>query len=496
MNNILFENGRLMPDDLLHDLYVSDGMFRAILPAGSRPPDATHPEQTIDLAGARVYPGFRDAHCHLLSTAETELALDASGIRSIDQLIAAGKDAISERGLYAKRLNDTLLSEQTMPSRLDLDRISDTLPVIAVRVCGHLASVNSVVLDSIPALKQRYPDGIIAENDLDMLPSLRSMYGSDDMKQAISHVIRRMLSHGLTAISSNDFGRLATADDELAVQAVLAEYPGFTYRSQYSVPLPFDPNTLLQLAAKSGAKPAVKLFRDGSLGGRTAWLRAPYSDAPDTVGQDTLDDETHEAVLTIANRLSLQVMTHAIGDQAISRTLDLLKKTSNAENPLRHAIVHAQITDDALLARMKEQHVLAIVQPLFAESDSSMAPARLGDRYADAYRFKTMADADIRLAFSSDAPVESFNPLHTIRRAMQGRQDEPASRFSFAEALHFHTGGAAYADFAEEQSGAIKAGFAADFSVFGDNLASILPDELPDRLPLMTVAGGNVYSFT
>lgn len=489
-----FTNARL-PEGLC-DIDVADGRISRMAPAGVRPADARLAEDITDLAGAYVYPGFRDAHCHLFSTAEAALGFDASEIKNASGLIEAGRAYLASgaRGaLYAKRLNDVTFANGAMPDRSVLDRIAPDRPVIVVRVCGHVAAVNSHVLNRFPELSVKYPDGVISENDLDALPTLRDLYGEDDFLDALKDTVRTMLSFGITAVSSNDFGRFGRATDELLLHKALSDAPGFSYRSQFSPLLPFNPTDLLPLAMKSGVRPAVKVFRDGSLGGRTAWLGAPYSDAPDQIGQDTLDDETHEAVFGAANRLGLQVLTHAIGDEAIRRTLDAFEKSSDPANPLRHAIVHAQITDDALVERMKRLNLVAIVQPLFTASDAPMAASRLGARYASAYAFKAMADAGIRVAFSSDAPVERYNPLLTLAAAMRGKTDAAGSAFTFDEALRLHTEGAAAVDFAESESGRLEPGFTADFTVFANDLSQMTPERLETERCLMTVAGGQIY---
>lgn len=495
MAHTVFKNVFIHPAARRSHILVQDGKIEAIDPADDHAPDYEG-AKVIDLDGAFVYPGFRDAHCHLLSTAEAALGLDASNFKSLDSLIEAGRQAIASggvKGIYAKRLNETHFAHPVMPKAEDLDRISEDLPVIVVRVCGHLASVNSRVLKDIPELAERAPDGVVLENDIDLLPSLRSFFTKDDLHRALKQTIEYMLSKGITAISSNDLGRFGKDEDEALLDDVLSLFPGFSYRSQYAPHLPFDPKELEALADVDGIKPAVKVFRDGSLGGKTAWLRKPYSDDKQTSGQDTLDDETHRAVFETANRLGLQVMTHAIGDEALSRTLDILEAVSDPLNPLRHAIVHAQVTDDRLISRMRNLALAAIVQPLFTRSDSKVAKRRLGTRYRKAYDFKQMANMGVKVAFSSDAPVEPLDPLLTLQAALRGKPGDSLSAFSFDEALLHQTKEAAFIDFEEENTGMLAVGFDADFAAFDRDLRLQDARTISDAKCVMTVTKGHVW---
>lgn len=487
----IYQNAHLFPDGAHVDLYVENGEITAIEKAGPLLPSG------INLGGAYVYPGLRDAHCHLLGTAETSLGIDVASLRTIPDLIRRGQMALRGHpsGIIFQRINEAQFHEKRLPTMADLNQISKTVPVIAKRVCGHLAVVNSCLWEHLPAHARTATPGLIVEDNLRFLPRPHDIVGIVALEKALKAQIETLIRYGITAVSSNDLGNLASPEDEALLTRVLQGFPGFGYRSQYSPTLPFvakELDHLITNASDQGVA-AVKVFRDGSLGGRTALLRDDYHDAPGERGLETLDDQTHEAILRAANARGLQVMTHCIGDLALERTLDVIERTTGATNPQRHAIVHAQITDHALIERMARQHVLAIVQPSFIPSDAVMAPARLGPRYAHAYAFKTMADRGIHVSFSSDAPVESCSPLSGIAAAMNGVPGRPESRFSFHEAWAHYTQEGAYADLIEDSTGVLDVGFAADFLVFTHDLAILPAAELVGAKPLMTVMKGHLY---
>ena len=127
----------------------------------------------------------------------------------------------------------------------------------------------------------------------------------------------------------------------------------------------------------------LKLFADGSLGSQTAYMRKPYADCPSTTGLRVMTQRTMDTLVHKAHTNGLQVIVHAIGDAAIDEVLNSFEKvTSKGINPLRHAIVHCQITDKGLLERMAANNILAIVQPIFLTHDLYIVDSRVGGELA------------------------------------------------------------------------------------------------------------------
>ena len=160
----------------------------------------------------------------------------------------------------------------------------------------------------------------------------------------------------------------------------------------------------------------MKIFADGSLGGRGAWLSEPYADAPDQTGVRVHCHGVMLELIQKARRQGLAVAVHAIGDAALEQILSALERVPSLSFPDR--LIHVQVIRPDLVTRMKKSHVVADIQPRFVVSDLPWVKERLGDsRLKWSYAWKTLMDAGIPLAGGSDAPVEPLNPLLGVHAA-------------------------------------------------------------------------------
>ncbi len=217
----------------------------------------------------------------------------------------------------------------------------------------------------------------------------------------------------------------------------------------------------------------VKLYLDGALGSRGAWLKAPYRDAPGQRGLPLATDTVLKNLMSRAAMDNFQVAVHAIGDQANALLLDAIDELAQTYGgDRRWRIEHAQIVDPADLPRFARHGTIASMQPTHQTSDRLMAEARMGlDRLGGAYAWRSMVDNRVPLAFGSDFPVESPNPFHGLAAAVS-REDAqgqppggwlPQQRLSMELAFAAFTRGAAFAGFAEERLGTLEPGRFADF---------------------------------
>ena len=152
----------------------------------------------------------------------------------------------------------------------------------------------------------------------------------------------------------------------------------------------------------------VKLYLDGALGSRGAWLKAPYADDPRNTGLPLMTGTKLRNVMSRAALDKFQVAVHAIGDAANAEALGAIEELAQTyQGDRRWRIEHAQIVDPADIARFGRNGVIASFQPVHQTSDRTMAEARLGPaRLAGAYAWRSVAAAGAPLAFGTDAPVE------------------------------------------------------------------------------------------
>ena len=211
-------------------------------------------------------------------------------------------------------------------------------------------------------------------------------------------------------------------------------------------------------------------------------------------------------MLEKAHVSGLQLAIHAIGDRTMDIILNCYERLA-AKYPKadpRFRIIHCQITGEDTLDRFAANNVLADIQPLFIRADMEVAEELLGkERLATSYNWKTMLDKGIRISGSSDAPVESFDPMPAIHCAVTSTNLEhmpeggwmPDQKLTVQEAVALYTTGSAYTAYEEEYKGKLKEGYLADFIVLTDDLFSVdEKDILSVKVEKTFLGGEEVYS--
>ncbi|MHC4769307.1 MAG: amidohydrolase, partial [Planctomycetota bacterium] len=242
----------------------------------------------------------------------------------------------------------------------------------------------------------------------------------------------------------------------------------------------------------------VKIFADGTLGSCTACMDAPFTDQPDRQGFMTTDEEEIYRRMVEAHTRGLQIAVHAIGDEANRRCLGLYERllAKHPRGDHRHRIEHASVLDDESIARMARLGVVVSTQPLFIHSEKTWLHKRLGpDRARQTYPLRSLAEAGVRVAGASDAPVESTDVLHAVQCCVTREGFQVEQGISAAQALRMFTIDAAYAQFEEGEKGSIRPGKRADFAVLSANPVSVPAEAIRDiRVEQTIVGGGAVYT--
>jgi len=468
--------------------------------------------KVIDAGGKTVLPGLIDAHGHIMSLGFSALQLDLTGTKSVSELQQRLKDYAAAhpdaRWILGRGWNQELWAEKRFPTAADLDAVVADRPVWLGRVDGHAAVANNAALKSVgisPDTKApdggRIENGLFVDNAMNLVEPKIPTPKPEEYDAAFAKTQELMLSTGLTAAadmgtSPDDWDAINRAGQAGALNVRIMSYSG-------------------GIAAKreiNGGKPSawlfadhlhlggVKLYADGALGSRGAWLKAPYHDKPETRGLQFLTDEQ---ILEQANEAAsggYQVAIHAIGDAANAQVISTYEKlSSNDGKDRRWRIEHFQIVDPADISRLKPAGIIASMQPTHQTSDRQMAEARLGpDRLKGAYAWQTVEKLGIPIAFGSDFPVESPNPFPGLSAAVS-RQDpdgqppggwHPEQRVSFEQALHGFTRGAAYAGFAEGRIGSLDPGAHADFILVDRDISKVDPQSLARTQVLETWVDG------
>ena len=207
--------------------------------------------------------------------------------------------------------------------------------------------------------------------------------------------------------------------------------------------------------------------------------------------------------LLAADEAGMQLCLHAIGDQAVSMTLDLFQDVTAAHGAYdrRFRIEHAQHVAAGDFARFTRLEVIASVQPYHSIDDGRWAEQRIGpERLKRSYPYRSFLDHGVHLALGTDWPVVPLNPLQTLYAAatmatLDGKHPRgwlPEQKLSLAEAVSAYTAGSAYAEFQEKIKGSITPGKLADMVLLGENIFRIDPARLRDVKVDTTIMGGTI----
>ena len=515
-------------------VYAEDGIIKLVGSNEQVLSAAGAEAEVIDAQGKTVIPGLNDSHQHLMQIGSGLATAQTAGATSMAELIQRVKDFIAAnperaaKGVRSSGWNQDLFTdEKRMPTRWDLDKISTEIPIFLRRVCGHVGVANSKIIEmlgldekmvevpggTIEVDENGRPNGIFTENGNNLPDSCIPVPTVEDYEAFFLKGAEYALSVGLTSVQSNDAGNSNLTMDKLfpMVRKIYDEGKcPLRYRHQVCFHDIEGFKAYVEGEFKNGrydnpnmlALGPLKLFKDGSLGGRTGTMRNEYQDDPGNYGVETTTDPEMEAFCKVAADAGIQVVTHVIGDKAIEDTIGNYEHVMvDGKNPLRHALVHCQITDKPLMERIAKDDIAIMYQPIFLDYDMHAVISRCGEELSStSYAFKTAEDLGIHVSYGTDSPVENCNPFPNIYSAVT-RKDKtgfpeggffPQECVDVATAIDAYTAGSAYNEFRENDKGRIKPGFLADMVVLDTDIFTCDPMKIRDILPVMTIVDGKV----
>lgn len=530
MEKIIF-NGKIYIEKgvFVQALHIKDGFIKAAGTDEEIRAQAGPEAVFIDAEARTILPGFIDSHLHLLNVGLKLVLPKLEQAKNIDELVEIGQDFIRdnpqmvEDGLLARGWNqDLFVGDKRMPLRQDLDRVSRDIPLVFTRVCGHQATANTKALemaglfDDLPQIEggqiqlddKGLPNGVLLEGPaINYVASLIPGFSLEDQEKLYLAAVDYALSQGLTTVHSTDARdrnykeifpllRRLRNDGQLKMrfrhQFTLTEMDNFQDFLETEF-LRDDYDDLLALGP-------LKLYKDGSLGARTALLKEDYKDEPGNRGLEVLSNKRTDELVSLAHDKGIQVVTHVIGDEASERTLDSYEKVMDGANKYRHSLVHTQITDSPLLERIASLDVPCLVQPIFLDYDSQIAKSRVGKELAStSYAFKTMLNLGIVTAYGTDAPIEDLKTFENIYSAVSRKRLEgdggafyPQERVSIEEAIDSYSLAGAYVEFNEDRKGRLKPGYMADLIILDRDIFTVPVEEIKNIQVDMTMVDGKV----
>lgn len=483
--------------------------------------DAGARGQRIDGGGRTLLPGLIDAHGHVIDLGMTALTVQLIGTGSLADVqqrlrfFAAAHP--EDEWVIGFGWNQELWPDKRFPTASDLDSVVPDRPVLLERIDGHAVVVNSAAMRAagitpsttdpaggrIERDSHGKPTGLFIDSATELVRKAVPARTPAQSDKALAKAQEQLLSFGITAVgsmstSADDWEAFRRAGQAGRLQVRLMTYLLGT-ESLKTVPRPTP-----WLYGDRLRAVGIKLFADGALGSRGAWLKRPYADKPDTRGLQFHSDAELLEQATTAAVAGFQVAIHAIGDAANAQVISTYEKLAEyCAEDCRWRIEHFQVVDPADIARLAPAGIVASMQPTHQTSDRLMAEKRLGpDRLAGAYAWQSVLKSGARLAFGSDFPVESPNPFPGLSAAVSRQDIEgqppggwiPSERLTFEQALAAFTRGAAYAGFAEDRIGALEPGKWADFIIIDRDPTKVDPRELARAQVLETwIAGKKVW---
>jgi len=468
--------------------------------------------EVYDVTGMTVVPGLIDSHCHFYDMGISMIrdiplrdtpSLEAALVRLKEKAKATKKG----EWILGKGWDESKWPGNRYPTKEDLDAVSKTHPIMAVRICGHLLTLNTLALEIAGITsKTLQPDGGQVDMGADgepngvlrdcrhlvepYIPPVTEETAVEGIKLASDYV----LSFGCTSIGDAGLG----ADALKAYQTALAK--GYLKIRAYL----FIDETIQKQSYDTGIRTGfgndmikfgpTKLLMDGSLGARTAALFEPYTDEPTTKGLHIMPPEVLDEKAKTAHKHGNQLAIHAIGDYAIECVINSIQ-TALKEKPRkdhRHRIEHCEILTAGQIERIKELGIIPGMQPNFVgewAGPGSMYEQRLGEkrnRLNNPYRI--LLDEGVTIAFGSDGMP--FNPIYGIWSAVNhGIKD---SRITLVEAIKCYTLNGAFASFEEDLKGSVESGKHADVAVIDRDLTEIKPEDIRNSKVYMTIVKGKI----
>lgn len=467
----LYRNGRIYPGAATA-LITEGGRIAWI---GTDPPGPV--DRSVDLDGALVTPAFVDAHVHATAAGLTLTGLDLSAASSLRAALdAVERHARATRGrpVLGHGWDDSRWPEHRPPTAAELDRAAYGGAVYLSRVDAHSAVVSSALLAASASHSGFRADGWLTGDAHHAARRVAfDSLTAGQIRDAQRATRRHAAALGIGCLHEMAGPQTSSADDLAGLLALAAAEPGPDVIGYWGELFGIDTARELGAAGAAG-----DLYCDGSLGSHTAALTAPYTDAPDTSGEQYLGAAEIAEHIRRCTAAGLQAGFHAIGDAAVDAILEAVERMGPGSGR-RHRVEHAEMVREP--ARLAASGLTASMQPGFDAAwggSAAMYAQRLGaERAAGVNRFAALAQAGVPLAFGSDAPVTAIDPWAAVRAAVYPRT--PASAISPEAGFAAHTRGG-WAAAGRPDDGVLAVGAAATFAAWH---VGELRDGLPDLTP-------------
>jgi predicted amidohydrolase YtcJ len=481
--------------------------------------------RVIDAGGGTLMPGFIDSHFHMLYGA---LNLDgmqlepATNYEELSHIILSyAAEHPDDPWLAGTGLRYNVGPGHTPLNRHHLDALIANRPIYINAFDGHTSWANTIALKMAGIFNgSECPPN--SENVLDEHGQSTGELREPGAYQSVSDLIpkpddarrRGLLKQALQLTASlgvTSVHNMDGDDERAAFYAAFEDMGELTCR--IDVPYSVTPETSVETLRREALKmkdtysselvraESVKFFIDGVIEGFTGLLVEPYADNPFTCGASNYEFEHFNELVAEADRLGMQVKTHAVGDMGVRRVLDAYQyaQKQNGKRDTRHRVEHIELIHPDDLHRFRELGVLASMQPLHCPmqvDENDIWPIRVGrERWPLSFAWQILREAGATLVFGSDWPVVTHDPFRGISNAVNRlpwAEGMPEQRQTLEDTLIAYTRDAAYADFQEHQKGQICEGYLADLVMLPKDIFEIPTEEISALRPSLTMMDGRI----
>ena len=491
-------------------LWWENGRIRGVGRAAAIDRQAPRHLPRLDHPDALVTPGFVDGHTHFAMWALGRRRVQLTGAKTRAEALARVAAGTPSRGwILGHGWDANSWSER--PDRHALDRVHAN-PVYLDSLDVHAAWVNSAAL-AVARVTPDTPDppggrivrdaageptGLLLERAVELVARVIPPPSDEILDEALRDAQAEAHRLGVTGLHD--------VEDQRAWEGFrrLEDAGDLRLRVLFHPPVASLPD-LVRRGQRSGAGSpwlgmgGVKLFLDGSLGSRTAWMLEPYEGSRDR-GMPVAGERAAAEAMRLAAAHGIAVTAHAIGDAAVRQALDLLEQLPRTALP--HRIEHFQCVHSDDLARAARAGIVASMQPAHLLTDIPLVDRHWGRRGRGAYAFRSLLQRGTAVVFGSDVPVASVDPREGVYAAMERRAADGApregwrleERLGFEEVVRAYTLEAARASGTERRLGRLAPGMEADLVAWEVDPAVERGDGAAFRAgrAALTVVGGRV----
>jgi len=470
----------------------------------------------VDLGQKTVLPGFIDAHTHPAEAGRLHLRQVDCDLRSIAAIQAALRERAGKTPanlwVLGFKYDDTKTSDGRRLTLQDLDAAVPDHPVFVTHRGGHEAFANSLAL-KLAKVDEQTPDptggqfehdsaghltGRINERAMDAFKNvISSNFTRDDFREGVKIISKMMTRTGITSVGD----ALGTPEDLLAYQD--ARDSGDLPMRVYCFIGWLWLDRMIAAGVRSGFGDewvrvgGMKQIADGAISGRTARLSQPYIGHPDDYGTFSATEEELYEYGRKAHAAGWQLGTHANGDVAIERVLNVYERI-NREMPRkdpRFRIEHCTLINDSIIKRMQALNAIPTPFSTYVYYHGEKMQYYGEERLKHMFALRTFLDAGLRPTQASDYPPGEFPPMMALqsevtRTDMNGHVWGANQRVSVEEAIRIGTINGAYASYEENLKGSIEPGKLADLVVLGRDPFKEDPSNLVNIPVERTMTGG------